>query len=318
MSKKILITKRDGRKEELDLDKLHKVVFHACDGISSVSPSEVEIKSHIQFYNGITSTDIQETLIKSAADLISEETPNYQYVAGRLINYHLRKMVYNKYDPDHLYDVVMRNVERGFYDPELAETYTKEEYDELNAHINHDRDNNLTYAAMEQFRGKYLVQNRGTGEIFETPQIAYMLIAATLFSGYPVWGEKTRMQYVKDYYDAISNFDISLPTPVMAGVRTPQRQFSSCVLIETDDSLDSINATAGSIVKYVSQKAGIGVGAGKIRAIGSPIRSGDATHTGVIPFYKYFQSAVKSCVTPETYVEVLDEDDTQGGVSGDK
>jgi len=306
MSKQLYVTKRSGDKVALDLDRIHKVVFFACENISGVSPSEVEIKSHIQFYNGITSTEIQETLIKSAADLISEETPNYQYVAGRLINYHLRKMIYNRYEPDHLLDVVHTNVTRGFYDAAITEDYTTDELNQLNDYIVHDRDENLTYAAMEQFRGKYLVQNRSTKEIFETPQIAYMLISATLFSKYPAL---TRLQYVKDYYDAISNFDISLPTPVMAGVRTPQRQFSSCVLIESDDSLDSINATSSAIVKYVSQKAGIGIGAGKIRAIGSPIRSGDATHTGVIPFYKLFQSAVKSCcLDPDTYVEVIDED----------
>lgn len=299
MSKSILITKRNGSKEQLDLEKLHKVVFFACEGITGVSPSEIEIKSHIQFYNGITTSDIQETLIKSAADLISEETPNYQYVAGRLVNYHLRKQVYNKFEPDHLLEVTTRNIERGFYDSAIKEIYSDKDFDELNSYIDHDRDNNLTYAAMEQFRGKYLVQNRSTGDIFETPQIAYILIAMTLFSEYP---DETRLQYVKEYYDSISNFDISLPTPVMAGVRTPQRQFSSCVLIETDDSLDSINATTSSIVKYVSQKAGIGIGAGSIRSIGSPIRSGDATHTGVIPFYKLFQSAVKSC--------------SQGGVRG--
>ena len=299
MSKQILITKRDGRKEELDLEKLHKVVFFACEGITGVSASEVEIKSHIQFYSGITSSDIQETLIKSAADLITEETPNYQFVAGRLINYHLRKQVFGQFEPPCLCDIIQINIDRGFYDPSILESYTKDEIDELSDAIVHERDNNLTYAAMEQFRGKYLVQNRATGEIFETPQVAYMLISATLFSDYP---KEERLQWVKDYYNAISNFEISLPTPVMAGVRTPQRQFSSCVLIETTDSLDSINATTSSIVKYVSQKAGIGIGAGSIRAIGSPIRSGDATHTGVIPFYKLFQSAVKSC--------------SQGGVRG--
>ena len=292
MTKSILITKRDNAKEELDLEKMHKVVFHACEGITGVSASEVEIKSHIQFYNGIKSSDIQETLIKSAADLITEETPNYQYVGGRLINYHLRKQVYGTFEPPCLCDIIDRNIERGFYDTEFTDKYTKADIDELNEYIDHDRDNNLTYAAMEQFRGKYLVQNRATGEIFETPQVAYVMIAATLFSDYPA---DTRIRYVKEYYDAISNFEISLPTPVMAGVRTPQRQFSSCVLIETDDSLDSINATTSSIVKYVSQKAGIGIGAGSIRALGSTIRNGDATHTGVIPFYKMFQSAVRSC-----------------------
>jgi len=288
----IHVTKRNGTREPIDLDKLHKVVFYATEGINGVSASEVEIKSSIQFYNGITSSEIQETLIKSAADLISEETPNYQWVAGRLINYHLRKQVYGDFEPAHLFEIVQKNVEDGWYDQGLLEAYNEQEWNELNDYLKHDRDENFTYAAMEQFRGKYLVQNRVTNEIKETPQVAYMLIAATLFANYP---RETRLKWVKDYYDATSNFYISLPTPVMAGVRTPQRQFSSCVLIETGDSLDSINATTSSIVKYVSQKAGIGVGAGSIRALGSPIRKGDAYHTGVIPFYKMFQSATRSC-----------------------
>lgn len=288
----ITVTKRDGRREPLDLEKLHKVVFWATKDITGVSASEVEIKSHIQFYSGIKTSDIQETLIKSAADLISEDTPNYQYVAGRLINYHLRKQVYGDYEPWPLKAIVERNVEVGYYDQGLLDAYTDEEWEKLNSYIRHDRDEEFTYAAMEQWRGKYLVQNRVTGQIYETPQVAYMLIAATLFQSYP---KDTRMQWVRDYYDATSNGDISLPTPVMAGVRTPQKQFSSCVLIETDDSLDSISATAASIVRYVSQKAGIGIGAGRIRALGSPIRNGDAYHTGVIPFYKHFQTATRSC-----------------------
>jgi ribonucleoside-diphosphate reductase alpha chain len=288
----ILVTKRDGRKEPLDLEKLHKVVFWATQNITGVSASEVEIKSHIQFYNGIKTADIQETLTKSAADLISEETPNYQYVAGRLLVYHIHKQVYGDYNPWSLYDIVKRNIEIGYYTSELLEKYTKEEFDIMDGHIRHEKDENFTYAAMEQWRGKYLVQNRVTGEIYETPQVAYMMIAATLFMAYP---RHTRLEWVKRYYDAVSEHDISLPTPVMAGVRTPQKQFSSCVLIETGDSLDSINATASSIVKYVSQKAGIGIGAGRIRALGSPIRNGDAYHTGVIPFYKLFQAATRSC-----------------------
>jgi ribonucleoside-diphosphate reductase alpha chain len=295
----IQVTKRDGRKETLDIEKLHKVVFYACEDITGVSPSEVELKSQIQFYNGITSKEIQETLIKAAADLITEETPNYQYVGGRLVNYALRKEVYNGFEPWHVKKLVDRNTESGFYDPELVTKYSDDEWEKINTFIKHDRDENLTYVAMEQLRGKYLCQNRVSGEIFETPQMCYILIAASLFQDYPV---DSRLQWVKDYYDAISLHDISLPTPVMAGVRTPQRQFSSCVLIETDDSLDSINATAASVVKYVSQKAGIGIGGGSIRAIGSPIRKGDAYHTGIIPFYKHFQSAVKSC--------------SQGGVRG--
>ena len=295
----IQVTKRDGRKETLDIEKLHKVVFYACEDITGVSPSEVELKSQIQFYNGITSKEIQETLIKAAADLISEETPNYQYVGGRLVNYALRKEVYNGFEPCHVKELVDRNTANGFYDSELGTKYSEEEWNKINTFIKHERDENLTYVAMEQLRGKYLCQNRVSGEIFETPQMCYILIAASLFQDYPV---DSRLQWVKEYYDAISLHDISLPTPVMAGVRTPQRQFSSCVLIETDDSLDSINATAASVVKYVSQKAGIGIGGGSIRAIGSPIRKGDAYHTGIIPFYKHFQSAVKSC--------------SQGGVRG--
>lgn len=296
---KIQVTKRNGAKEDLDLEKLHKVVFWATEGITGVSASEVELRGKIQFYNNIKSSEIQEMLIKSAADLITEDTPNYQFVAGRLINFHLRKQVYNKFEPWPLLEIVQKNIERGLYDPELINYYTEEEWTKLNSYIKHDRDMELTYVAMEQLRGKYLVQNRVTGEIYETPQISYMLIAATLFANYP---KETRIVWVRDYYEAISKHDISLPTPVMAGVRTPQRQFSSCVLIETADSLDSINATASSIVKYVSQKAGIGIGAGSIRAINSPIRNGDTAHTGVIPFFKYFQSAVKSC--------------SQGGVRG--
>ena len=299
MIQAIQVTKRDGSKEPLDVEKLHKVVFHACDNITGVSPSEVEIKSQIQFFSGITSKEIQETLIKAAADLISEETPNYQNVGGRLINYALRKEVYNGYEPIAVKALVEKNIDRGFYDPELLSYYTDEEWDKIDGFVKHERDENLTYVAMEQLRGKYLCQNRVTGEIFETPQMCYILIAATLFNEYP---SETRMQYVKDYYDAISLHDISLPTPVMAGVRTPQRQFSSCVLIETGDSLDSISATASAVVKYVSQKAGIGIGAGSIRAVGTPIRKGDAYHTGVIPFYKHFQTAIKSC--------------SQGGVRG--
>ena len=299
MSKDITILKRDGSREELDLEKMHKVVFYACNDVAGVSASQVELKSHLQFYNGIESANIQETLIKAAADLISEETPNYQWVAGRLINYHLRKIVYQSFEPPHLKDIARRNVDLGYYDASFFSVYSTEEIDQLNNYIKHDRDENITYVGMEQFRGKYLVQNRVTGEIFETPQVAYMMISATLFATYPT---ETRMKYVKEYYDAISNFDISLPTPIMAGLRTPQRQFSSCVLIETDDSLDSINATSSAIVKYVSQKAGIGIGAGSIRSVGSPIRNGDASHTGVIPFFKLFQSSVKSC--------------SQGGVRG--
>ena len=222
----IQVTKRDGSKEPLDIEKLHKVVFHACDNITGVSPSEVEIKSQIQFYNGMTSKEIQETLIKASADLIDDENPNYQFVGGRLINYALRKEVYNDYTPFSVKELVERNIASGFYDAELLEQYSDEEWAKIDSFVKHDRDEALTYVAMEQLRGKYLCQNRVTGEIFETPQMCYVLIAATLFQNYP---KDTRLSWVKDYYDAVSLHDISLPTPVMAGVRTPQRQFSSCV-----------------------------------------------------------------------------------------
>ena len=294
----IQVTKRDGTREPLNIDKIHKVVEWSCEGLNGVSVSEVELASHVQFYDKIKTSDIHETMIKAASELISEESPNYQYVAGRLINYQLRKEVYGQYEPPHLFGHYGRVVLEGYYDKALASAYSQEEWIQLADYVDHDRDDVLTYAAMEQFRGKYLVKNRVTNKYYETPQMAMMLIAMTLFQNY----KKDRIKWVKELYDALSTFDISLPTPIMAGVRTPQRQFSSCVLIETDDSLDSINATSSAIVKYVSQKAGIGIGAGSIRAIGSPVSGGAVSHTGVIPFYKHFQSAVKSC--------------SQGGVRG--
>lgn len=297
---KIHIQKRSGKKELLDLEKIHKVLTWACDNLTGVSVSEIELKSQLNFFNGMKSSDIQETLIKTAADLISEETPNYQYVAGRLINYHLRKQVYGSYTKvPSLLDQVKKVTALGYYDKALLEDYTEEEYEFLNGKINHDIDNGLTYAAMEQFRGKYLVKNRVTGEIFETPQFTYMLIAMFLFKEYP---KDTRLKYVVDYYNATSQAYISLPTPVMGGVRTPQRQFSSCVLIESADDLDSIFTTAHAIGRYVSRKAGIGIGAGSLRSIGSAVRNGDVSHTGVIPFYRLWQSAVKSA--------------SQGGIRG--
>jgi ribonucleoside-diphosphate reductase alpha chain len=293
------VTKRDGSLEPLDLEKFHRVVSWACEDLSGVSASEIEIRSQVQFYDKIKTVNIQETLIKAASELISEEAPNYQYAASRLINYNLRKEVYGQPEPCSLYDHCYRVVKAGYYSDEIGQYYIQSDFDWLDRQLDHDRDFSIAYAGMEQFRGKYLVKNRVTGQFYETPQMAYMLIAMTLFRNY---SKTTRLKWVKDFYDAISTFEISLPTPIMAGLRTPQKQFSSCVLIETDDSLDSINASASAIVKYVSQKAGIGIGAGRIRAIGSPIRNGDAAHTGVIPFYKLFQSAVKSC--------------SQGGVRG--
>ena len=294
----IHVTKRDGTVQTFDLDKIHKVLEWATQDISNVSQSEIEIRSNIQLYDKIPAYDIHELLIKSASELISEHTPNYQFVAARLISYKLRKEVYGQYEPWSLIDVITKNVELGVYDPAIFTHYTNEELEELNSYIKHNRDDTFTYAGMEQFRGKYLVQDRRTKECFETPQILYMMVAATLFAK----ETKNRIPWVKHYYDAISQFYISLPTPIMAGVRTPTRQFSSCVLIESGDSLDSINATSTSIVKYISKKAGIGIGAGSIRAAGARVGDGSVVHTGLIPFLKYFQSAVKSC--------------SQGGVRG--
>ena len=295
----INVTKRDGTLQPFNLEKVHKVLEWAVEDISGVSMSEIELKANIQLYDKIPAYDIHELLIKSAAELISEHTPNYQFVAARLISYKLRKEVYGQYEPWPLKQLIIENVSRGVYDGDIMVKYSADEIDELDNYIKHDRDDSFTYAGMEQFRGKYLVQDRRNKIPYETPQILYMLIAATLFAKYP---KETRMKYVKDYYDAISQFYISLPTPIMAGVRTPTRQFSSCVLIESGDSLDSINATSTSIVKYISKKAGIGIGAGSIRAAGAKVGDGSVVHTGLIPFLKYFQSAVKSC--------------SQGGVRG--
>ena len=295
----IKVTKRDGRLENIDLDKIHRVVTWAAEGLQNVSVSQVELKSHIQFYNGIRTDDIHETIIKAAADLISQDTPDYQYLAARLAIFHLRKIAYGEFEPPHLYDHVKKLTEAGKYDRHIIADYSREEFDELNAYIDHSRDMTFSYAAVKQLEGKYLVQNRVTRQIYETPQFLYILVAMCLFSKYP---KEARLDYVKRFYDAVSTFKVSLPTPIMSGVRTPTRQFSSCVLIECDDSLDSINATTSAIVKYVSQRAGIGINAGRIRGLGSEIRGGEAQHTGCIPFFKMFQAAVKSC--------------SQGGVRG--
>ena len=290
---KISVTKRDGGHEPLDIDKIHRQVMWATEGLSGVSASELEIRSQLQFYNNIRTVDIQETLIKAAADLIELEAPNYQFVAARLVNHHIRKEAYGSFDVPSLYSHVSRIVNMGFYTAELLSWYTEQEFAILDTYIDHSRDLNFTYAAMEQWRGKYLVKNRVTGQIFETPQMAYMLIAATLFAEYPT---HTRLKWVKEYYDAISQHDISLPTPVMAGVRTPDKQFSSCVLIEADDSIDSVlGAVPHAITRYISQKAGIGVNFGRVRAQGSPVRGGRAYHTGIVPFVRHLQTAVRSC-----------------------
>ncbi len=299
MDNKLFVTKRNGKKEAIDLEKIHRVITWAADGLDKVSVSQVELKSHIQFYDGIKTEDIHETIIKAAADLISEESPDYQYLSARLAVFHLRKKAYGQFEPPALYDHVVNLVEAGKYDQHILVDYSKDDFEHMSSFMDHSRDLNFSYAAVKQLEGKYLVQNRVSGEIYESAQFLYLLVAACLFAKYP---KDTRLTYVENFYHAISQFKISLPTPIMAGVRTPTRQFSSCVLIECGDSLDSINATSGAIVKYVSQRAGIGVNAGRIRALGSTIRNGEAFHTGCIPFYKHFQTAVKSC--------------SQGGVRG--
>lgn len=299
MNQQLSVSKRDGRKEPLDLDKIHRVIEWAAEGLNNVSVSQVELKSHIQFYDGIRTKDIHETIIKAAADQISKESPDYQYLAARLAVFHLRKKAYGQFEPPRLFDHVTKMVGDKRYDAHLLVDYTEQELDELDAYLDHSRDLNFSYAAVKQLEGKYLVQNRVSGEIYESAQFLYILVAASLFSDCP---RETRTDYIKRFYDAVSLFKISLPTPIMSGVRTPTRQFSSCVLIECGDSLDSINATSSAIVKYVSQRAGIGINAGRIRALGSHIRNGEAYHTGCIPFYKHFQTAVKSC--------------SQGGVRG--
>lgn len=293
------VTKRDGRTEPLNLDKIHKVVTWAAEGLENVSVSEVELRAQLQFFEGIETAEIHETLIKAAADLISEEAPDYQYMAARLNIFHLRKKAYGRFTPPALYDHVQKLVADKRYDAHLLEDYSAEEFAQMDSFIDHSRDLNFSYAAVKQLEGKYLVQNRINGDIYESAQFLYVLIAACLFANYE---KERRLDFIRRFYDATSLFKLSLPTPIMAGVRTPTRQFSSCVLIESGDSLDSINATASAIVKYVSQRAGIGINGGRIRALGSPIRGGEAYHTGCIPFYKHFQTAVKSC--------------SQGGVRG--
>jgi ribonucleoside-diphosphate reductase alpha chain len=269
------------------------MVEFACEDISGVSASQVEMKSGLQFFDGITTDQIQQILIKSASDLISLETPNYQYVAARLLLFSLRKSIFRKlWDHPHLYEHTKKCVDKKVYDPEILNLYDKSEFDRMNMWIDHTRDYNFTYAGLRQVIDKYLVQDRSSGEIYETPQFMYMLISATIFAKY---SKEKRMTYVKKYYDAISRFKINIPTPVMAGVRTPVKQYASCVLVDIDDTLPSIFSGDMAIGRYISQRAGIGINAGRIRGINSRIRGGEVQHTGVIPFLKKFEATVKCC-----------------------
>ena len=291
------IVKRDGSKENLNLDKIHKMVEAACDGINGVSASQVEMSANLSFYDGVTTQEIQDTLIKSASDLISLDTPNYQYVAARLLLFAIRKDVFNtKWKDSKIYpplkEIVERNIEIGVYDKELIGYYDDDEWSKLNSYLNHNRDLMFAYAGLRQVVDKYLVQDRSTGKLYESPQFMYILISAVLFKDYP---KETRLNYVKRYYDAISQFKINIPTPVMAGVRTPLRQFASCVLVDSDDTLPSIFSSDMAIGRYVAQRAGIGINAGRIRGINSKIRGGEVQHTGVIPFLKKFESTVRCC-----------------------
>ena len=272
----IKVQKRDGRLEPLDIDKIHFVVEEACEGLTGVSSSQIEINANIQFYDGITTKDIQHVLVKSANDLISLENPNYQYAAARLLSYDVRKEAHGQYEYIPLLKLILRNIKLGVYDRTIVEKYHKSEIKKLNTWIKRDRDLDFTYAGLRQVVDKYLVQDRSTGELYETPQDMYMMIAATLFANYP---KKNRMSYVKKYYDAISQFKINIPTPVMAGVRTPIRQFASCVLVDSDDTLPSIFSSDMAIGLYVARRAGIGINAGRIRGINSKIRGGEVQHT---------------------------------------
>ena len=292
--KEIQVIKRDGQSEPLNLDKIHVMVEHACNGLAGVSESQVEMNANLQFFDGIKTSDIQEILIRSANDLISLDAPNYQFVAARLLLFSLRKAVYNGHPDGHppLKEHVEKCIARGVYDASILEKYTDEEWEKLTSFMDHDLDYLFTYAGVRQVVDKYLVQDRNSGEVYETPQFMYMMIAATLFQDDDKF---YRLEYVKKYYDAISRHRINIPTPVMAGVRTPLRQFASCVLVDVDDTLDSIFSSDMAIGKYVAQRAGIGINAGRIRGINAKIRGGEVQHTGVVPFLKKFESTVRCC-----------------------
>ena len=290
----INVKKRNGRgTEPLNIEKIHEMVEYACEDITGVSSSQVEMKSGLQFYDGISTDEIQQILVKSAADLIDLNYSNYTYVASRLLLYSLRKQVIGKlWDHPHFYDHVKKVVDLGLYDSEIFTNYQRKDFDRMENWIIHNRDYDFTYAGLRQVIDKYLVQDRSTNVVYETPQFMYMMIAATLFAKYP---KERRMSYVKKYYDAISTFKINIPTPVMAGVRTPLKQYASCVLVDIDDTLPSIFSSDMAVGRYVAQRAGIGINAGRIRGINSRIRGGEVQHTGVIPFLKKFEATVKCC-----------------------
>jgi ribonucleoside-diphosphate reductase alpha chain len=311
----INVIKRNGKRVPLDITKIQRQVANCCKGIEGVSPSMIEIKAQLEFQDGMTTRTIDELLLKAMVYLIDEtENPeinnvNYQYVAGRQKVSMLRKEVYDQYDPWPLYDIVKKNVELGLYTAELLNWYSPEEWNTIDLFIDHTKDENYTYAAIAQLAEKYLVQNRATGKIYETPQVRYAIAAATAFHNEP---KDKRLKYVKDYYECASEGQFTLATPVLAGLGTPTKQFSSCVLITSDDTLDSIFASGEMMAKYASKRAGIGLEIGRIRPLGSPIRNGEIKHTGMIPFLKKWYSDLRSCcLHPDMYVEVLDEDEKE-------
>jgi len=293
MSNGTSVVKRNGSVESLDLNKLHLMVEEACKDLAGVSASQVEMQSGIQFYDGITTGEVQEILIRSASDLIDLEHPNYQFVAARLLLFAVRKQLFGRmHECPTVLEHTQKCVELGIYDAEILALYDAEEFEKLQSFIDHSRDYLFTYAGLRQVVDKYLVQDRSNGQVYETPQFMYLLIAATIFSKYP---KETRLDYVKKYYDAISKHKINIPTPIMAGVRTPLRQYASCVLVDVDDTLDSIFSSDMAIGRYVAQRAGIGINAGRIRGINAKIRGGEVQHTGVVPFLKKFEATVRCC-----------------------
>ena len=293
MSNGTKVVKRNGNTEPLDLNKLHVMVEEACKDLAGVSASQVEMQSGIQFYDGITTAEIQEILIRSASDLIDLDHPNYQFVAARLLLFATRKQLYGRmHETPSVREHVQTCIDMGVYDGEILNLYSDEEFDKLESFIDHHRDYLFTYAGLRQVVDKYLVQDRSTGALYETPQFMYLLIAATIFSKYP---KETRLEYVRKYYDAVSRHKINIPTPIMAGVRTPLRQYASCVLVDVDDTSILSLSSDMAIGRYVAQRAGIGINAGRIRGINSKIRGGEVQHTGVVPFLKKFESTVRRC-----------------------
>ena len=291
----IKVRKRNGALIPLNLEKVHMIVEEACEGLGGgVSASQIEMSSGLQFFDGIETKDIQEILIRSASDLISLETPNYQYAAARLLLYAVRKQVFGSgwtSGYPSVYDHVVKCADHDVYDKDILDKYTEEEWNQIESWIDHERDMLFTYAGLRQVVDKYLVQDRSNGQVFETPQYMYLMIAVTLFQNY----KENRLDYIKRYYDAISKHKLNIPTPIMAGVRTPLRQFASCVLVDADDTLDSIFTSDMAIGRYVAQRAGIGINAGRIRGINSKIRGGEVQHTGVVPFLKKFEATVRCC-----------------------